>query len=100
MIIKINSVHFDATIKLDEFVRTKVNKLSQYYDDIISAEIFLRVEKPHNVENKISEIKLEVPGGSGLFAKKQANTFEEATDLAVEALRSQLIRHKEKIKKI
>ncbi len=44
---------------------------------------------------KIAEIKLLVPGND-LFAKRQCKTFEEATDQAVEALRRQLKKKKEK----
>lgn len=98
MIIKINSVRFDASEKLEQFVETKVKKLGQFYDGIISAEVFLRVEKPQNIENKIAEIRVEVPGASNIFAKKQANTFEEATDLSIDALKKQLTKHKEKIR--
>jgi putative sigma-54 modulation protein len=97
MKINITSVHFDAAEKLLAFVETKVGKLEHFFDDILGAEVFLRVEKPQAVENKVAEVKLVIPGND-LFAKKQASTFEEATDLAVEALRQQIIKHKEKIR--
>jgi len=37
--------------------------------------------------------------GSSVFAKKQCKTFEEATDLSIDALRKQLVKRKEKIRK-
>ena len=40
-------------------------------------------------DNKITEIRLEVPGYD-LFAKKQSHSFEAATDIVVEALEIQL----------
>ena len=46
------------------------------------------------LENKIAEIKVDVKG-KDLFVKKQSNSFEEAADMAVEALRRQLKKHKE-----
>jgi putative sigma-54 modulation protein len=95
MDIKINTVHFDADKKLVDFIETKVSKLSQFYDNIIGAEVFLKVEKTQSPENKIAEIKLQIPG-SDLFAKKQTDTFEESTDIAVNALRKQLTKRKEK----
>src|SRR6056297_3470569 len=95
MDIKIHSVHFDADSKLVDFVEKKVSKLDQFYDNIIGAEVFLRLEKDQSPENKISEIKLQIPG-SDLFAKKQTDTFEESTDIAVNALRKQLTKRKEK----
>ena len=73
----------------------KVNKLNQFDDKIIGAEVFLRLDKSENLENKVAEIRINV-SGTDLFAKKQCKSFEEATDLTVEALRRQLVRHKAK----
>ena len=95
MDVQIHSVHFDADKKLIDFVENKVNKLDQFYDNIIGAEVFLRVEKDQSPDNKLTEIKLQIPG-SDLFAKKQTDTFEESTDLAVNALRKQLTKRKDK----
>ena len=94
MDIKIHSIHFDADKKLIDFVNKKVGKLDQFYDNIIGAEVFLRYEKDQT-PNKIAEIKLQIPG-SDLFAKKPSETFEEATDLAMDALRKQLTKKKAK----
>ena len=98
MEIIINSVHFDADQKLVNFVNKKVNKLDTFFDGIINAEVTLRVLKPETANNKISEIRLSIPVNGYLFAKKQADTFEEATDLAVDAIRKQLGKFKEKLK--
>lgn len=92
----IQSVHFDATEKLEQFIRHKVGKLEQYFDGIIGAEITLRLDKSETLENKIAEVALDIPG-SNLFAKKQNKTFEEAVDLSCEALRKQLAKRKEKM---
>lgn len=95
MDIKISSVHFDADKKLLDFIEKKVNKLVKFYEDIIGAEVFLRLENTQSLENKVAEIRLLVPGYD-LFAKKQSKSFEEATDVAIEALRQQILKHKEK----
>ena len=97
MDIKINSVHFDADKKLLAFVNERITKLVKFYEGIIGAEVFLRLENTQELENKVAEIKLTI-SGNDLFAKKQSKSFEEATDTAVEALRQQIIKHKEKIK--
>lgn len=97
MDIKISSVHFDADKKLIEFINKKVNKLVKFYEEIIGAEVVLKLENTQELENKISEIKLSIPGND-LFAKKQAKTFEEATDDAIDALRAQIDKHKGKIR--
>lgn len=97
MNIKIHSIHFDADKQLLDFINSKVKKLLQFYDEIIGAEVFLRLEKVQDMENKIVEIKLFIPGND-VFAKKQNKTFEESTDECVEALRKQLNKHKDKLR--
>ncbi len=93
--LKINSVHFDADKDLVTFIQERVDKLANHFDKIIDGEVILKVENSHDTENKVAEIKLLIPG-SDIFAKKQCKSFEEATDTAVEALRRQLKKHKEK----
>jgi putative sigma-54 modulation protein len=95
MNIQIHSVRFDADKKLIDFVHQKLEKLMQYGEDIVNAEVYLRLDKDQEKENKISEIKIEL-SGKPLFAKKQSKTFEEATDEAIDALKTQITRHKQK----
>ncbi len=95
MNIQIHSVRFDADKKLIDFVHQKLDKLAKIGEEIVNAEVYLRLNKDQDRENKISEIKLEVQGGP-LFAKKQSKTFEEATDEAVDALKKQITKHKQK----
>lgn len=94
---KIQSVHFDADKKLLEFIQGRVDKLTQFYDGIITSEVILRIDKSSEAENKIAEIKLHLPGND-LFAKKRCKSFEEAVDNSLDALRVQVKKHKEKIK--
>ena len=79
------------------FVQDKVKKLSKFYDEILAAEVFLKLENTQDTDNKIVEIKIEIPGNN-LFSRKQSKTFEESTDLAIDALKLQLIKHKEKMR--
>ena len=95
MNISIKSIHFSADRKLEELIQSKINKLTQFHDSIIGANVYLRLEKNQDLENKITEIKLDIPG-TELFAKKQSNSFEKSTDSTVEALRRQLKKFKEK----
>ena len=93
---KIQSVHFDADKKLIGFINEKVSKLSQFYDGIIGTEVILRLDNASTQDNKTAEIKLHLKG-SQLFAKKQCTTFEEAVDTAIDALRTQIKKHKDKV---
>ncbi len=97
MNIQIHSVRFDADKKLIDFVQQKLEKLTQFSEDIVNAEVYLRLDKDQDRENKISEIKLDV-SGKPLFAKKQSKTFEEATDGAIDAIKKQITKHKQKRK--
>lgn len=92
---KVNTVNFTADSKLVDFIHDKVKKLELMYDDIIASEVYLRLDKSSANENKVAEVKLLLPGND-LFAKKQCKSFEEATDLAVDALKKQVERHKKK----
>mgnify|MGYP001820363724 CR=1 FL=1 len=97
MQVKIHSVQFKADVKLENFIEEKLGKLNNYYDQILGSEVFLKLENTNEPANKITEIRLSIPGND-LFAKKQSKTFEEATDQAVEALRRQIRKHKDKVK--
>lgn len=96
MQVNISSVHFKADKKLLSFIKTRVEKLSGIFDSVLGSEVKLRLDNTNAGENKITEIRLLIKGDD-LFAKKQSKSFEEATDMAVEALRRQLKKHKGKL---
>jgi len=98
MNIKINSLRFTPTKQLESFVESKVKKLNLFFDEIIGAEVFLKLENTQNLKNKVTEIRLEIPG-SELFAKKQSKSFEESTDNAIDALKKQITKFKKKRKR-
>ncbi len=93
MQLQIHSIHFDADRRLLDFVENKVEKLNTFHDQIISCEVFLRVEKSDDRENKVSEVKIHVPGAD-FFAKKKAASFEAGIDDALEAIRRQIGKQK------
>jgi len=97
MKIQVHSIHFDADIKLIDFIQKKIDKLETFYDRLVDGEVYLRLNN-EGVENKTVEIKLNVPG-SNLFASENARSFEAATDQATEALRNQIKKFKTKVKK-
>ena len=98
MNIQLTTVHFTADQKLIDFVNKKVPRLDTYFEGIIGVEVILKVVKPETANNKVAEIKLSIPGTDYLFAEKQADSFEEAIDLAIEAVRKQLTKFKDKLK--
>jgi putative sigma-54 modulation protein len=98
MKVNISSLKFKTDKKLEDFINSKVEKLSTVYDGIIGSEVTLKLENGEDQDNKVAEIRLMVRGHD-LFARKQSASFEESTDIAVDALRKQLDKHKDKFKK-
>lgn len=97
MKVYVQSVNFNADKELIEFIEKKVNGLEKFYDKIVDSEVFLKVQQTSEKENKIVEIKLNVPGND-IVVKKQCKTFEEGTMTAVDALKRSLEKTKEKIR--
>jgi len=95
MEIKIQSIHFDATEKLQAFIEKKVAKLEKSYEDIQKVEVQLKVVKPATVQNKEASLTVTVPGNS-FFVEKVSDTFEESIDLGIDSMRVQLQKYKEK----
>lgn len=95
MKLQMHSIHFDADQKLIDFIQKKADKLETYFDRIQDGEVYMRLDKNEKNANKIVEIKLNVPGKQ-FFAKHQTDSFEAAADEAIEGLRRQLKKHKEK----
>lgn len=98
MRVKINAVHFKTDKKLEEFIKEKVEKLTSTYENVIGSDVTLKVANNNDSINKVAEIRLSIPGND-LYAKKQCKTFEEATDSAIDALKKQLTKYKDKRKK-
>jgi putative sigma-54 modulation protein len=96
MNIKVHSVRIDADKDLTNFIKERVDKLELFYDRIVGSEVFLRMDGASKSDDKVVEIRMTIPGKE-LFAKKQGKSFEEATDLAVDALRRQLKKSKQKV---
>lgn len=99
MEIKIQSIHFDATEKLQDFIEKKAAKLEKTFEDIKTAEVQLKVVKPATAQNKETSLTVSVPGQT-LFVEKTCDTFEEGVDLCVDAMKVQLTKFKEKARKM
>jgi putative sigma-54 modulation protein len=96
MKIDMTAVHFDADQKLIAYIEKKTAKLEQFFDRIIDAQIFLKLENTGQVRDKIVELKLQVPGDT-LIATEVSKTFEASTDAVIDNMKRQLNKHKERI---
>lgn len=97
MKVNTQSVNFNADGKLIDFVQSRLNKMELFYDKVISSDVYLKVENTSSKENKIVEIKVQVPKDR-FVVKKQCKTFEEAIDVACSSLERKLVKRKEKIR--
>jgi len=92
------SVNFKADQKLLNYIERKIVGLERFYDKIVDVEVFLKVQKTSDKENKVSEIKINIPHNE-LIVKKTTKSFEEGVSMSVESLKRQLEKFKEKRKK-
>lgn len=97
MNIQVQAINFTIKKELLQFIEDKVNKLEQYYENIINANVYLKLENTSKPDNKTVELLLEVPGDD-IMAKKTFSTFEESIQEVIEAVKKQLIKRKEKEK--
>ena len=97
MKVNTQSVNFVADQSLVDFVQKKMDRLDQFFDKVICADVYMKVENKSEKDNKIFEAKLTVPGDS-YVVKKQCRTFEEAADSASQSLERLLKKRKEKLR--
>ncbi|MDR3272262.1 MAG: ribosome-associated translation inhibitor RaiA [Flavobacteriaceae bacterium] len=95
MKIKTQAVNFNVQDSLLEFLDKKLNKLEVFYDRIIGAKVYLKLENGSEKSNKTVEIVLQVPGND-LTAIKTSESFEESINSACDALKKMIIKKKEK----
>ena len=91
------SVNFNASSDLIDFIEKKVSSLIKFHDKILNAEVFLKLENSSDKENKTAEIKINIPGNE-LVVKKQYKSFEESVSIGVETLKRRLKKSKEKLR--
>ena len=94
MNVKIQSVKFDADQKLVDFIQLKLSKIGRFADNILSADVTLKIDKDDEVGNKVAIVKLNVAGGE-LVADRRSKSFEESVDLCIDAIKKQIEKFKE-----
>ena len=97
MKVNTQSVNFVADQKLVEFVQKKMDRLEQFFDKVICADVYMKVENTSEKENKIVEVKVSVPGDE-FVVKKQCKSFEEGADAASQSLERLLKKRKDKLR--
>ncbi len=92
----INNVGFSADTKLKDFIETKLNKLSRYYNRITNSTVYLKLENNSGkIKDKVVEVTVSVPG-KVLVSKAEDKSFESAVDECATSLERQLKKYKGK----
>lgn len=96
MDINIKAIHFDISEKLTAFINKKVDRVVRRFPSVSTVEISLKVIKPETSLNKEAIVRFIVPQLDDVVADKTADSFEEAIDVAIEAIEKQLEKAKNK----
>ena len=96
MNVNIQTVHFDADIKLQELINKRLEKLNTFHDRIIKVDVYLKLDNVvHTIKDKIAEIRVHVPRHD-FFVKASSKSFEESFDAALESMVNQIKRKKDR----
>ena len=89
----IQSLGFSAGESLEAFIKEKLQTLNS--DKIVRANVTLYLGHDSTGNNKICEIRLEVPGNDP-FVKKCTEHFETSVSESIEVLSGMMIKEREK----
>ena len=59
MKVHVHPVDFTVDQKLVDFIQKKLDKLDNFYDRIIEADVHLKLDNTNTKENKIVEVKID-----------------------------------------
>ena len=93
MNIEITARHFDLTPELKEHVEKEVAGLTRYFENIISSEVILDVEK----YRQTAEIKVKVYKDV-LTGKTDSNDMYASIENSIDKVKGQLKKYKDKLK--
>ena len=93
MEIRVQSIKFNADVKLLDFVEKKFSRLEKFYDGITGVDVALSLLPDH--ENQNVKVQVAVPGNT-IVVEKNAKTFEDAVVDCADILKEKLVKEKEK----
>jgi putative sigma-54 modulation protein len=97
MKVNVHAVNFNVDRKLIGYVQGRLDKLEKYYDRVVHSDVYFKLDNTSDKENKIAEIKVNVPGDE-FVVKKQCKTFEGAVELAADSMERLLMKRKQKVR--
>lgn len=91
----LQTVGFHAEQELTDYATQKTEGLYKYYDQIVGAEVYLKLDHNDKGQTKVAEIKLNIPGND-IYADSRSDKFEGAINDTVDKLKSQIRKLKTK----
>jgi len=91
------SVRFTADQKLLAYIEQKLASLEQYFDKIIQADVFLKLENTGKIKEKTVEVRLKVPGET-IYISDKKQKFEAAIDAVIEKLKRSVKKYKQQLR--
>jgi putative sigma-54 modulation protein len=75
-------------------VEKKMSRLERFESHSTGVDVVLKLDKDSEKGNKLALVTLHVPGAD-IVSEQRARTFEEAVDLALDAVKRQIEKRKE-----
>ena len=94
MTVNFQYVDTDISETLSDFTTEKLNKLSNKYEFVISAQVYFKHDDKNHNAGKICNIELNLPGPR-IFARSNERTYEMAVNETIRDLKKQLNKRKE-----
>ncbi len=92
----LQTVGFNADVTLTDYARAKTESLYKFYDQIVGAEVYLKLDNHDKKLTKVAEIKLNIPGND-IYAESRGEKFEGAINETIDKLKMQLRKVKTKL---
>lgn len=93
MNIEITARHFDLTPELKEYIEDEVSGLTRYFENIISSEVILDVEK----YRQTAEVKIKVYNAA-LTGTGATDDMYASIEQAMDKVKAQLKKYKSRLK--
>lgn len=94
MTVNFQYVNMDVSEMLSKYTKSRLDKLSDKYEFLISAQVYFKQDEKDHDAGKICNIELSLPGPR-IFATSNEREYETAVNETIRDLKRQLEKRKE-----
>jgi len=94
MTVNFQYVNMDVSEMLSKYTKIRLDKLSDKYEFLISAQVYFKQDEKDHDAGKICNIELSLPGPR-IFATSNEREYETAVNETIRDLKRQLEKRKE-----